>query len=81
MTEVNSLFSIFEECRCEPKYSIEPHGKGYALYYGRCRHRHGHNLINMVEPAWNFNPKHIENLINAGDLEYNKNPIGGDVAE
>lgn len=81
MTEVNSLLSIFEQCKCDPKYSIEPHGEGYALYYGRCRHRHGYNLINMVEPAWNFDPKHIENLINTGDREYNKNPIGGHVAE
>ena len=81
MTEVNSLSALFEPCTCEAKYTIELHGEGYALYYGRCRHRHGYNLINMVEPAWNFDPKHIEKLINLGDEEYQKNPTGGHEAE
>jgi hypothetical protein len=35
----------------------------------------------MVEPAWNFDPKHIEKLINLGDAEYKKNPDGGHLAE
>lgn len=61
MTEVSSLAALFEECKCVAQYTIEPHGDGYALYYGRCNHRHGYNLINMVEPAWNFAPAHIEN--------------------
>jgi hypothetical protein len=81
MIEVNRLLSIFEECRCDPKYSIEPHDEGYALYYGRCSHRHGYNLITMNEPAWNFDPKHIEKLINLGAAEYSKNPNGGYEAE
>jgi hypothetical protein len=81
MIEVNSFQALFEECKCEMKYSIGPHGDGYALYYGRCNHRHGYNLINMVEPAWNFDPKHIEKLINLGDAEYKKNPDGGHLAE
>ena len=76
MAEVNSLAALFESCTCESRYSIEPHGDGYALYYGRCGHRHGHNLINMVEPAWNFEPKHIEKLLNLGAVEYAKNPDG-----
>ncbi len=69
MTEVNSLLSSFEPCKCEAKYTIEPHGKGYALYHGRCGHRHGYNLVNMVEPAWNFDPKKIEELINKGNAQ------------
>lgn len=81
MTKVDSILSIFEECKCENRYSIEHHGKGYALYYGRCGHRHGYNLINMVEPAWNFDPVHIERLLNLGDTEYQKNPTGGHIAE
>lgn len=68
-------------CECEVKYSIEPHGDGYALYYGRCNHRHGYNLANMVEPAFNFDPRHIEKLINLGAAEYAKNPDGGYEAE
>lgn len=72
MTEVNSLLALLGECKCENKYTIEPHGKGYALYLGRCNHRHGWNLINMVEPASNFDPKFIEMLINLGLEEYRK---------
>lgn len=70
MTEVNSIKALFEECQCESKYSIEPHGDGYALYFGRCNHRHGYNLANMVEPAFNFEPRHIEKLLNLGNKEY-----------
>ena len=81
MTEVNSLESLFGDCKCEEKFTIEPHGKGYALYYGRCNHKHGYNLINMIEPAWNFEPYHIEKLINMGNKEYMKNPDGGHIAE
>lgn len=61
-------------CTCITQYSIEPHGEGYALYYDRCPHRHGYNLINMTEPAYNFEPRHIEHLINLGATEYAKNP-------
>lgn len=71
----------FGKCDCEARYTIEPHGEGYALYYGRCPHRHGYNLVNMVEPAFNFEPRHIEKLINLGDAEYQKNPNGGEWAE
>jgi hypothetical protein len=71
----------FGECTCEARYTIEPHGDGYALYYGRCSHRHGYNLINMVEPAFNFEARHIEKLINLGDAEYQKNLDGGHIAE
>jgi len=63
----------FDECKCEMKYTIEQHSEGYALYYGRCGHHHGYNLVNMVEPAFNFDPKHIEKLINLGHTEYQKN--------
>lgn len=81
MTNEERWAELLKPCTCEGKFTIEPHGEGYALYYGRCNHRHGWNLINMVEPAWNFDPKHIEKLINLGNAEYNKNPTGGHVAE
>jgi hypothetical protein len=70
-----------EYCDCEPQYSIEPHGDGYALYYGRCNCRHGYNLVHLVEPAFNFSPDHIEKLPNLGAAEYTKNPDGGHIAE
>ena len=81
MTNEERWAELLKPCTCEAKFTIEPHGDGYALYYGRCGHRHGYNLINMLEPAWNFDPKHIEKLINLGDVEYKKNPTGGHVAE
>lgn len=69
MTEENKILKLLE-CKCEAKFTIEPHGDGYALYYGRCNHRHGYNLVNMVEPAFNFDPDHIEKLINLGNKKY-----------
>jgi len=71
----------FDDCNCKDQYTIEPHGDGYALYYARCVHRHGYNLVNMTEPAFNFDPAHIEKLINLGDAVYQQNPDGRDWAE
>ena len=31
----------------EPRYSIERHGRGWALYFGRNRARHGLRLCNL----------------------------------
>jgi hypothetical protein len=73
MTNVDSWKALFEPCKCENKYTIEKHGDGYVLYYGRCNHRHGHNLVYLKEPALNCDLTHIENLINLGNAEYNKN--------
>lgn len=81
MTPEEKFADICGPCTCEAKYSIEPHGKGYALYHGRCRHRHGHNLINMVEPASNFDQEHLTKLLNLGADEYRKDPDSGHVAE
>lgn len=36
-------------CHCDGKYSIEPHGNGWALYRGRCNHKHGFNLAHITE--------------------------------
>lgn len=66
MTNEEAWNILINQCDCETKYTIEPYGDGYALYYGRCVHRHGYNLINMIEPAWNFNAEYIEYLINCG---------------
>lgn len=59
-------------CHCKDRYSIEAHGKGYAIYWGRCRHRHGANialitgcnrkdLIKFFEESLNSNIKDILN--------------------
>lgn len=74
MAEFN-LLDLFT-CTCEARYSIEPHGSGYALYYGRCNHKHGWNLVYLKEPSANCDLKHIEALINFGAAGY-KNVEGG----
>ncbi len=81
MQGIDSLISTFNECTCEPKYTIEPHGDGYALYHGRCNHRHGYNLVYLNDPAFNCDFKHIEYLLNLGNKEYQKYPTRGHIAE
>jgi hypothetical protein len=44
---------LIEICDCESKYTIQPHGDAYALYFGRCMHRHGYNLMRISEVAHN----------------------------
>ena len=61
---MNSCF--FGKEQCEQKYTIEPHGDGYALYYGRCSCRHGFNLVYLTEPAHNCDLKRLEALLNLG---------------
>jgi hypothetical protein len=73
-------FDVFL-CTCEDRYTIEPHGDGFALYYGRCKHRHGWNLVYLNEPSFNCDLNHLEKLLNMGMREYNKNPDGGHVVE
>lgn len=81
MTEVNSLEALLKPCTCEAKYTISPHGDGHVLYYGRCGHRHGWNLVELHDPALNCDFKHLEKLLNLGMKEYEKNPDGGHIAE
>lgn len=48
----HTLESIGGACECEPAYSIESHGpqgEVYALYYGRCNHKHGLNLATISD--------------------------------
>lgn len=40
---------VFGECHCSDRFRIEAHGDGYALYRGRCIHRHGLNLAHITE--------------------------------
>jgi len=57
---------MITDCTCELKFSIEPHGDGYALYFGRCNHRHGLNLLHITELSYNAGDilKKIENSLN-----------------
>ena len=68
MAEFN-LSDLFT-CNCEAQYTIEPHGNGHVLYYGRCGHKHGWNLVYLNEPAANCDFKHIEKLLNLGNKVY-----------
>jgi len=58
---------FIEVCDCEQKYSIEPHGDAYALYFGRCDHMHGYNLARISECSYNFEREEIERLLNRAD--------------
>ena len=59
-SELNSLL----DCRCDDKYSIEPHGPGYAIYWGRCPHRHGANLAMITECGRKDLIEHFEKCLN-----------------
>lgn len=81
MTDDKRWTELLKPCTCEARYSIEPHGDAHVLYYGRCGHRHGWNLIYLNEPALNCDFRHLEKLLNLGNAEYAKNPDGGHLAE
>jgi hypothetical protein len=67
MTNEERWTELLKPCKCAAQYTIEPHGKGYVLYHGRCNHRHGHNLVYLNEPAANCDLAHIERLLNIGN--------------
>ena len=52
-------------CKCETKFSIEPHGDEKVLYLGRCNHKHGENLFTISDVAFNCNLEGIVNKLNA----------------
>lgn len=71
-------------CTCEYRYTIRTHGaknEFHVLYYGRCDHRHGYNLVELHDQAFNCDFDHIEHLLNLGMREYQKNPDRGHIAE
>ena len=54
MNIIGQKKSIFDEYEYHSnsknwKYSIEPHGDGYALYFGRTPFHHGANLAHLTE--------------------------------
>jgi len=66
-TAKNPLNDLMEA----PRYSVEPHGDGYAIYSGRSVFKHGHNLgqLTRCEP---WLPQIIERALN----ELGKNDVG-----
>lgn len=59
---------LIQVCSCESNYTIEPHGDAYALYFGRCNHRHGYNIARISECDYRlFEPKELERLLNRQD--------------
>ena len=63
MTNEEQWTELLNPCKCEARYTIEPHGDGHVLYYGRCGHRHGWNLVYLNEPALNCDFAHIEKFL------------------
>ena len=59
-----SVWKDLLNCQCSDKFVIEPHGKGYALYWGRCQHRHGYNLLHITECTREDILKLIEKRLN-----------------
>ncbi len=57
-----------EICDCESTYSIEKHGDYYALYFGRCGHRHGYNLAKISDISYNCEIEEIERLLKRKDI-------------
>lgn len=62
--QAKAALAFIMECKCGDKYSIESHGNGYALYFGRCPHRHGYNLMHITEVTREGLLSHIEKLLN-----------------
>lgn len=60
MSELNK----FLYCKCEIQYTLEKHGDGYALYLGRCRHKHGLNIALITEVDPKFNIQNISEALN-----------------
>jgi hypothetical protein len=48
MDKAEEMFGMLED-KSEPTFTVEPHGDGYALYWGRGINRHGLNLAHITE--------------------------------
>ena len=59
---------FIEICDCEQKYSIEPHGDAFALYFGRCNHMHGYNLAKISELSFNCEIEELTRLLNRKEI-------------
>ena len=69
------LFNFEYYSRDQDKYSIEPHGKGHALYFGRGPMKHGLRLCNMED--FDSNGEETRSMIvEALNEKYVKPPAG-----
>lgn len=68
-------------CNCKARYSIELCNDDYVLCYARCAHHHGYVLATLTDIAFNFEPRHIERLLNTGAETYESKPHAGYLAE
>lgn len=77
-------------CQCIDQYSIGKHGDGYAVYFGRCMHRHGYNLCQITDItrediiksfAAKLNLPEISFKSDASGLEYKNQNAAGDYSE
>lgn len=59
-----SLEELTKPCICEKRFTIESHGDGYALYLGRCDHKHGFNMMHITECVNRDYLDLIERLLN-----------------
>ena len=59
-----SLHPIVHTLSSQWEWTIEEHGKGYALYSGRGPMTHGMNLVYMTEPdaSWETTKRLIESV-------------------
>lgn len=51
-------------CKCVRKYTIEPHGTDFAIYYARCIHRHGLHIALLNEVDKHFDVDDLEKALN-----------------
>lgn len=56
------------------KYSIRPHGDGYAIYRGRDLHHHGYNIGHLTEVT-QITIKLIEDALNATLAQPEQTPV------
>jgi len=45
---INTADDMSGECHCEDQYTVEPHGDKFAVYFGRCPHRHGQRILSFM---------------------------------
>ena len=56
-------------CKCDVKYSIESEGDGYAIYWGRCFHKHG-TIIGKITKCRPDIVKFFEGKLNQAKVEH-----------
>lgn len=50
---MSDIDEFFKPCDHPQRFTIEPHGDGMTLYFGRCGHFHGYNLGAITDISFN----------------------------